>query len=152
MWNLAFQLVLSPDAADDVTQEASLRSIRGIGSFRGQAAFRTWLFRIVINTSRDMFNANSASRTESCGDEFDPAARAHERPEQIAMHAELEAEMSRAMQALPAHLRAAIALTTLQGLTPDEAADVEGCTTSTIYWRIHEARKSLRRHLEPWTT
>jgi RNA polymerase sigma-70 factor (ECF subfamily) len=151
-WNLAYQLALNPHAADDLTQEACLRAIRGLPNFRGNSAFRTWLFRIVINASRDSFAASSSKRTESGGEDFDPPARRHERPEQVAMQVELEEEMTRALQALPDHLRAAVVLTTLQGLTPDEAADVEGCTTSTIYWRIHEARKALRKHLEPWTT
>ncbi len=151
-WNLAYQLVLTPHVADDLTQEACLRAIRGLSSFRGQSAFRTWLFRIVINASRDLFADSSTKPAEVGGDGFDPPARRHERPEQVAMQVELEQEMTRALQALPVHLRTAIVLTTLHGLTPDEAADIEGCKTSTIYWRIHEARKSLRKHLEPWTT
>jgi RNA polymerase sigma-70 factor, ECF subfamily len=152
MWNLAFQLVLDPSLADDLTQEACLRALRGYSKFRGGSSLRTWLFRIVINTSRDLFaGRGNARQDKSADDSAEPTARAYERPECTAMQMELEREVSRAMATLPEPLRVALALTTFQGMTPGEVAAVEGCTTATIYWRIHEARKILRKHLEPWT-
>lgn len=152
VWTFAFQLVLDRNSADDLAQEAWLRVIRGLPTFRGGAAFRTWLFRIVINASRDRFGSDLRQGTEPANADFDPPARRCDRPDHLAVQGELESEMTKALGALPEHLRAALALTTLQGLTPAEAASVEGCTTNTIYWRIHEARKLLREQLAPWIT
>ena len=44
-------------------------------------------------------------------------------------------------------LRAAIVLTGLQQLSPDDAAELEGCSVATMYWRIHEARRLLEERL-----
>jgi RNA polymerase sigma-70 factor (ECF subfamily) len=150
VWGLAFQLTLSPAAADDLTQETFLRAIRGLSNYRGEAAFRTWLFRIMVNVSRDLHATAAKQAVDLLSAGAEPAARSHETPERAVMQVELEQEINQALAELPEHLRLAMALTAMQGLTPDEAADVEGCTTSTIYWRIHEARKLLRKRLEVW--
>ena len=49
-------------------------------------------------------------------------------------------------------LRAAVVLTMMQGLGVREAAGIEGCTAATMYWRIHKARKILRKRLETYLT
>lgn len=150
---LAFHLTLDHSLADDLTQEACLRAIRGYAGFQRGSTFRTWLFRIVINTSRDLFTKGRRSERERNAEEMllDPPAREHEGPDRLAMQAELEQAMSQAMAELPEPLRVALALTSLHGLTPQEVAEIESCATNTIYWRIHEARKLLREKLEPWT-
>jgi RNA polymerase sigma-70 factor (ECF subfamily) len=151
--SLAFHLVLDHDLADDLTQEAFLRAIRGYDRFQRGSTFRTWLFRIVINASRDLFTKNGRARGASCSEQvlLESPAREGEGPDQLAMQAELEQAISQAMAELPEPLRVALALTSLHGLSPQEAAEVEACAVNTIYWRIHEARKLLRMKLEPWT-
>jgi RNA polymerase sigma-70 factor, ECF subfamily len=152
MWNLAFQLVLDPSAADDVAQEACVRAIRGHSQFRGGSSLRTWLFRIVINVSRDWYAGRKRSMQGQVIEEnAEPATRSHEAPDRAAMQAELEQEVSRAMATLPESLRVALVLTAFHEMAASEVASIEGCTTSTIYWRVHEARKILKKHLEPWT-
>src|SRR5467141_2642418 len=49
VYRLAFRLVGRHAEADDVAQEAFLRAYRGLGRFRGEAAFGTWLTRIAVN-------------------------------------------------------------------------------------------------------
>jgi len=151
--SLAFHLVLDHSLADDLTQEACLRAIRGYARFQRESTFRTWLFRIVINTSRDLFTTGRRSRRATHAEKmlFDPPAREQEGPPQLAMQAELEKAITQAMAELPEPLRVALALTSLHGLTPQEVAEIESCATNTIYWRIHEARKLLRERLKPWT-
>jgi RNA polymerase sigma-70 factor, ECF subfamily len=149
--SLAFHLVLDHSLADDLTQEACLRAIRGYAGFQRQSSFRTWLFRIVINTSRDLFMTGQRPSRATHTEVFDLPAREHERPDRLAMQAELEKTISQAMTELPEPLRVALALTGFHGLTPQEVAEIESCATNTIYWRIHEARKLLRERLQPWT-
>ena len=65
------------------------------------------------------------------------------------MHAEFEDEVSAALAALsPEAAQAAIVLTSVQQISIPEAAGIEGCSTATMYWRIHEARRLLKRRLE----
>jgi RNA polymerase sigma factor (sigma-70 family) len=68
-------------------------------------------------------------------------------PEQAVLRAELASEVDAALADLSPRLRAAIVLTSLQHMSVSEAAQVEGCTRATMYWRIHQARKLLKRRL-----
>jgi RNA polymerase sigma factor (sigma-70 family) len=47
-------------------------------------------------------------------------------------------------------LRAAMLLTTVEGLTPEQAAAACGCTADNIHWRVHKARKILREKLQKY--
>jgi RNA polymerase sigma-70 factor (ECF subfamily) len=69
-------------------------------------------------------------------------------PERALLGAELRGEVTAALAALSPKLRAAIVLTGLQQRSVAEAAKIEGCLTATMYWRVHEARRLLRRRLE----
>ncbi len=51
MYTLAYRLTGDRDLAADVAQEAMIRAWRGLGGFRGDAAFSTWLYRITANTA-----------------------------------------------------------------------------------------------------
>jgi len=52
-----------------------------------------------------------------------------------------------AISSLPEHLRTTIVLTAIEGKDPDEAAYILNCTKATFYWRIHKARKILKKEL-----
>jgi len=71
-------------------------------------------------------------------------------PEDAVLEAELDAEIRKALSELSPKLRAAIVLTTTERLDVRQAARIEGCTTATMYWRIHQARKKLRQRLKNW--
>ena len=73
-------------------------------------------------------------------------------PDRLAMAGELNGAITAAIGSLSPALRAAVVLTTLQGLGVHEAAKIEGCTTATMYWRIHKARNILKKRLEKYLT
>jgi RNA polymerase sigma-70 factor (ECF subfamily) len=66
------------------------------------------------------------------------------------MEAELDGQIRAALSELSPKLRAAIVLASVEGFGAREAARIEGCTTATMYWRIHQARKELRHRLRNW--
>ena len=68
-------------------------------------------------------------------------------PDQSLLEHELDQQIADALASLSAKLRAAIVLTGLQQLSADEAAELEGCSVATMYWRIHEARRQLEGRL-----
>ncbi|MEQ8790979.1 MAG: RNA polymerase sigma factor [Pirellulaceae bacterium] len=143
---LLFQMVLDHSTADDLTQEAFLRAFRGLPSFGGRASFSTWLHRIALNTVYDHFDRCKRSPLEFAGEP--PAASSGSGgPEQAAIDSELAGEIETALGQLSPKLRAAIVLTSLQQLEVAQAAELEGCSTATMYWRIHEARKQLKQRL-----
>jgi RNA polymerase sigma-70 factor, ECF subfamily len=144
---LVFQMILDDAAADDVTQEVFLRAIRGLAGFDGRAKFSTWLFRISKNTALTFLERQSRTHDYSRAEEADSVAVALA-PDSGLLAKELSADIEQALGKLSPALRTAVVLTSLQGLSPAEAAEIEDCTTSTMYWRIHEARKQLRERLK----
>jgi len=142
-----FSMVLNHADADDLTQEVFLRVARGIGDFRGRATFSTWLYRITVNAARSFLaraGARRAAQIEVPDDIPDPVPG----PDRNAELSELDARVGAAMGRLPAPLRAAITLTAIEGLDGREAARAAGCLPATLYWRVHQARKILRREME----
>jgi RNA polymerase sigma-70 factor (ECF subfamily) len=148
--NVVYQMVLDQEAADDLTQEVMLKAFRGLASFDGKAAFSTWLFRIAMNTSYSFLARRKRSPVSYCGEMPEASRSETETPEMAAIQAELDEQIGQALEHLSPKLRAAIVLTAIQGVNPADAAQIEGCSVSTMYWRIHEARKQLNAQLSEW--
>ena len=141
-----FPMVLNHDVADDLTQETFLRAWRGLSGFRAEARFSTWLTRIAWNVVNDEIARRERSAMPM-SDLVEPVCSSAGGPDDVALHRELDQQIAAALASLSTKLRAAIVLTGLQQLSPDEAAELEGCTVATMYWRIHEARRLLEERL-----
>jgi RNA polymerase sigma-70 factor (ECF subfamily) len=155
VWRLAYHYVRDREEAWDVAQEAFIRAWQALPSFRGQSAFYTWLFRIVVNVATDRARSRAARGrafgTEAVPEEdwervlIDPARG----PDESAARAEQRDRVRRALDALPEHHRAIIMLSDLEGLSYREIAEVLGIPMGTVMSRLHNARKRLRRVLGP---
>ena len=141
-----YSMVLDHAITDDLTQEVFLKAIRALNTFEGRAAFSTWLCRIAMNTANSYLARQSRSPVAFCAIVPDSEA-GPSIAEQTLAQREFNDEIETALRSLSPKLRAAIVLTCLQGLTAQEAAGLEGCSTATMYWRIHQARKTLKHHL-----
>jgi DNA-directed RNA polymerase specialized sigma24 family protein len=64
------------------------------------------------------------------------------------MDGELASRIEQAMAQLSTKLRAALVLTAIERLPAGEAAAIEGCSAATMHWRVHQARKQLKQHLQ----
>lgn len=145
---MVFSLVLDDDAADELTQEVFLRAIRALGSFRGESEFSTWLYRIAVNCARSGLSQRRRIPRESlaAANVRVRDASAHEE----AVTQELDSAIQEALSKLKPHLRTTVALICLDGLDASEAAEIEGCRVATIRWRLHEARRQLRKSLKKY--
>jgi RNA polymerase sigma-70 factor (ECF subfamily) len=139
-------MILDHAATDDLTQEVFFKAIRSLSSFEGRATFSTWLCRIAMNTSNSYLARRSRSPVVFQA-EVPELEAGKSAAEQVAVQCELKQEIETALASLSPKLRAAIVLTCLQGKSAREAAGIEGCSTATMYWRIHEARKNLKHCL-----
>lgn len=132
-------------AAEDIAQDAMIRIARSMSGFRGECAFRTWVWRIVFTVAQD---ARRAARKTVAFAPADIEALADgadmNTPEQAAMGADLW----RAVRCLPEQQRDAILLVYGEDFSHAEAADVMGCSEKTVSWHVHEGRKRLREKLE----
>jgi RNA polymerase sigma-70 factor (ECF subfamily) len=142
-----YAMVLNASDADDLTQEVFLRAIRGLPQFSGQSRFSTWLHRVALNTTRRFLRRRAGSPVVPAAVLPDPAGPASDQPEREAMQAEMNQQITAALAELSPPLRAAVALTVLEGISAQEAARIEDCSRATMYWRVHRARKILTQRL-----
>ncbi|MCE9551847.1 MAG: sigma-70 family RNA polymerase sigma factor [Planctomycetes bacterium] len=141
------EMVLDRSLVDDLTQEVFLRAYRGLAGFQGRAQFSTWLYRVTMNTVHGYLDRVRRSPVAFHAELPETPAASDQQPAQLAVQTELSSRIEAAVASLSPPLRAAIVLTTLQGMGASEAAKIEGCNLATMYWRIHAARKALKRHL-----
>jgi RNA polymerase sigma-70 factor (ECF subfamily) len=142
----ATRLTGNLDAAEDVVGEALLRAARGWKSFRGEAQFRTWLFRIVINAWHDHRSARE-SPVELPAEMLDTRVTD---PGAATEAAELGEFVAKLVSQLPPRQREVLVLTTYEGLGPDEVAEVLGTSAGNVRTNLHLARERLRRQLAPY--
>jgi RNA polymerase sigma-70 factor (ECF subfamily) len=149
-YTLAHRLTGDVDTARDVVQEAYLRAYRGIGRFRGDAQFSTWLYRITANCASTQLGRGRRHRHEELTDDLPvrdqrPVADPHGRAEQ----AELRGLVREALESLPPRLRAVVVLRDVYDLSHEAIAAELGITVSAAKVRLHRARRRLRDDLGP---
>ena len=143
-----FQMVQNDSEADDLTQEVFLKAVRGVESFDCRAEFSTWLYRVAMNTTYSFLKRRSRSPVDFRPELQEPMTSADSSPDRTVLQAELSTEVEAAVANLSSTLRGAVVLVCLQGFSPAEAAEIEGCSVDTIHWRIHEGRRKLKRLLK----
>jgi RNA polymerase sigma-70 factor (ECF subfamily) len=137
-WRFALAVVGSSDEAEEAVQEAFLRAFRGIRSFRGQAAFRTWLFAICRRACVDLV----ARRTNVVP--LDDAHRVRHPDE----HVEDRQVIEETMEAMTHEERSAFVLVDVLGFSREEAARAEEVPASTLKSRLYRARDRLAAALD----
>jgi RNA polymerase sigma-70 factor (ECF subfamily) len=142
----AVRLTGNLDAAEDVVQEAMLAASRSWKTFRGEAQFRTWLLRIVVNTFRNrLAKPAEAKRLEI--DLVDPGQCS---PSDSAAAAELSDHVARCIGHLPLRQREVIVLSAYEGLDAAQIAEVLEMNMANVYSTLNVARTKLRECLEPY--
>jgi RNA polymerase sigma-70 factor (ECF subfamily) len=136
MYRMAFKWCGDKADAEDITQNACIKLARSIGTFRFQSAFRTWLYRLVINTAKDWAKARPRRTTDheiETGRAEAPAGEDRVYAMQVMAY----------VQTMPDREKSALLLVFGEGLSHREAAAAMDCKESTVSWYIHEARKKL---------
>ena len=142
--SLTFRMTGSLADAEDLAQETFLRAYEQIGSFRGGSKFSTWLYRIAVNTCLNW--RQSEARRFQLYAQAAGELSAQRADEENASGNEA-GEVQAALLKLPAKPRAAIVLTIYDGLNHAEAAQLLGCSETTVSWRVFAAKRKLKRLL-----
>lgn len=116
VYRLALSLVSESDIAQDVAQNAFLKAWRALDSFRGDAAFRSWLFTIAANEARGHLRRR-VRRKETALDGVAPPEATGPSPEEEAVRAQEAARARRALAALPEKQRMSVSLRLDEGLS-----------------------------------
>ena len=158
VFRAALACVRSPAEADDVAQEAFVTAYRKLGTFRGDAQFRTWLLSITWrkaidrrkSISRWLRLAVTPSRMETGEDSFDHMERvatSNRSQEDTYVDEELQQNVTRLIGTLPRKLRDALLLAGTGEHTYEEIGQILGAPLGTVKWRVSEARRVLKKKL-----
>ena len=129
--------------ADDLAQDTFLRAYKNIRSFRGEARFSTWLYRIAYNCFRE----DARRRKELVG--IDEEQLQAERDPKVADPA-LRHDLMHALNLLPLQERSAVLLCCQNGLSHEEAARVLDIPLGTVKTNVLRGREKLKRTLAAW--
>lgn len=138
VFRLCFRLTGSAPEAEDLTQDICAALPAKLASFRGGAAFTTWLYRLCVNAAHDRRRraATHAKAANGWGDwELNRRAANDETADAVDW-------LTQTMRALPEDLRDTLALI-LDDMTHAQAGTVLGISEGTISWRVSEAKKQL---------
>jgi len=161
LYNLAVRIIGSREEAQDCVQEALLRAFSALASFRGEAAFSTWLYRVAVNVandaarrrSREPLAASDLADSESA-DTPDlsrvgrPTDAGSDNPQDALVEAQRRQLILQAIHSLPAQQRVAIVLHDLQGLSYEDIARITRCRIGTVKSRLNRARLALKDMLQ----
>lgn len=143
----ATRLTGRPDRAEEIVQEALLRVVRGWKTFRGDAAFRTWFFGIVINVFRDRLATPDVREIPVDEHEVEPSDPSAADPSEAAMAAELDERIAREVSRLPPRQREVLVLTVYEGLSTRDVAETVGISEANVYSNLSAARSRLKARL-----
>jgi RNA polymerase sigma-70 factor (ECF subfamily) len=135
----------NPVDAEDMTQDVFIQLYRKIGSFRGEAAFTTWLHRLTVNQVLMHFRKRGV-RLETATDDHDMRQVSEletNRPLPMVDHIALE----QAIAQLPTGYRTIFVLHDIEGYEHEEVAKMLGCSVGTSKSQLHKARMRLRQIL-----
>ncbi len=150
VWRLVARLAGSPDLADDLTQEVSVRAFQAFADFRGQADAFTWLYRIAVNVVlRDREKRRPTLPLDAPEVACLPAQTAHS-PEHAALRAEMRPVVWAALDRLPDDLRATLILQVYEGLKYREIAELLDIPIGTVKSRLNNAMQRLREELKDY--
>ncbi len=138
--SLCYRMTGSLAEAEDLAQDTFVQAYRHLEGFRAESSLSSWLYRIAMNRCLN-WHKHRVRET-----------RAHQEwgeqqtlsPEHATHRAQ---QVEEALLKLPAKQRAAVVLTTYEGLSHAEAAAALGCSETTISWRLFAARAKLKRLL-----
>ncbi len=158
VYNLALRLSGNAADAQDIAQDAFIRALRGLASFREGSAPGTWLYRITVNVWKNRVRSEKRRafwKTFSLdwgkdGENAPPPLQvaAPEPPAGAALEAQAEKEMlEKALAALEPEDRAILVLREIEGRSYDEIAGITGLQLGTVKSRISRAREELRRQM-----
>ena len=159
VYKFAYSLCRNHEEAGDIAGQVFLRLYQNLHTFRNEASFTSWLFRIVRNTYLDLCvrpahrghlsldaGPNNDSEPSAGRDIMDPSPS----PETLCMENEVSQLLAKAIMHLPAYQRQVLRMYHTEGKSYEEIAEATGLSIGTVKSRLNRARNMLRERLTPF--
>ena len=148
--NLAYRMVGNQAEAEDLAQEAFLAAFKALPTFRADAKFSTWLYRIATNKCKDWLRVKRPGQGQydvDADEQLDLHVAEERTPEELLSQQQVGQELERALQRLPALYREAFVLKHIEGLSYEEMEAILGVSGDTLKMRVYKGRVQLSREL-----
>lgn len=143
VYEVAARVLGDRDLAQDAAQDAIVNALNGLGRFRGDASFRTWVLRITVNSARSLGRRRWRKREVAIeAAEKQPAAGRD--PATMAAIRDEAARVTALLERLPTKQRLAVSLRVNQGLSYQEIGSILDCSDGAARVNYHLGIKRLR--------
>jgi len=160
VYHLARRLLGNAADAEDVTQDVFLQVIRKLPTFRGEAAFSTWLHRVTVNAALAFRRKRAVRKTatlpkpledfEDDGTHRTPVRRWKSRPDHEVLDREAHERIEESIAGLPETYRDVYVLADVEELPNAKIAEMLGLNVPAVKSRLHRARLLMRKALAPY--
>ncbi len=156
LYGLACGVLGNADDAQEIAQLTWIRAWQRLATFKRDAAFFSWIYRIAVNLCHDRLRWRSRRREDPIAETVEPApapdisspASLSERPDAAVQRQEARAMFEAALDTLRPEHRLTLAMREIQGLSYEEIAAAMDCRVGTVMSRLFYARKQLASRLE----
>ncbi len=145
---VARRIVGSHDDADDVTQEAFVKAFVGLGDFRGDASFYTWLYRIAVNLSLNSVRKRQVLNYLGESAILSRILPRGEDPEREVEFRDLQSRLEKAVAQLPEKQRAVFVLRHYEELSYEEIAQILKTSVGGLKANYFHALKKVQQYLK----
>ena len=145
IYYLALRFLGDPQKAEDATHDVFLKAYRKMGQFRGDASWRTWLYRITINHCRNLQQTWHERHMFNNADEavWENATAATDSPFRVLETKELGQRIQTALDGLPAEYRLLLLLVADEQLSYEQVATLTDQSPDAVRGKLHRARKAF---------
>jgi len=156
IYHVAYRMTGDAAEASDAVQDIFLKVFRNIGGFKGEAALKTWIFKIAFSEilnrlrwwkRRHRYATLSLDESPNGNTPGDGVADAGPTPEEVLQAKEREDAIQQALRRLSHEHRSIIVLRDIEGFSYTEIADVLGISMGTVKSRLARARADLKKSL-----
>jgi RNA polymerase sigma-70 factor (ECF subfamily) len=153
VYSLIYRMIGNAEDAGDLVQETFLRAYGALATFRQDASFLTWLYKIASNLSIDQMRARKSKGALSLDVELEegrePAADRHASPEETVVRGAVSDIVQKAVMNLPERYRTVVVMRHLHGMSIEEIAETTSLPSGTVKTHLFRAREMLRERLRP---
>jgi RNA polymerase sigma-70 factor (ECF subfamily) len=156
IYGLCYHLTSNHEEAADLAQDTFVKAWQALSSFKGDASFFTWVYRIAVNTTLNYLKSRRRRTLHVSLDDLD--LNAENDPEVVALVSErtprrdlrlreIQERLNASLQKLSEEHRTVLVLHDIQGLAHDEIARTLGCNPGTVRSRLFYARQQMQAWL-----